>query len=445
VVVSEGEPVTATVAGGAKVAGSVRVPGDKSISHRALLIGALADGTSDIVGLSGGRDVVATARAVAALGAGVEEEADVARVVVSGGRQRLHVPAAALDCGNSGTSMRLLAGVAASLAGRTTLTGDSSLRSRPMDRVAEPLGRMGATVTGAGRHCLPPVTVSGGRLVGIDYTPPMASAQVKSAVLLAGLAADGETIVREPVVTRTHTEDMLARAGAEVAVAWEGGARVVRLRPSELRAGPIRVPGDPSQAAFWVVAALLATDSRIVVEDIYLGSDRVGFLGVLGRMGGRLEVEETSPDEGSVTASTSALVATDVDAAEIPSLDEVPILAVAASRARGTTRFHDVGELRVKESDRLAGTAALVTALGGTATVEGDDLVVTGTDRPLSGGEVDAAGDHRMAMAAAVAGACASGTAARTVISGWESVATSYPGFLATLGRLRDGDGGGAP
>ncbi len=181
----------------------------------------------------------------------------------------------------------------------------------------------------------------------------MASAQVKSAVLLAGLDAKGETVVREHVPTRTHTEDMLARAGADVTVEWEAGARVVRLRQSKLRAGEVHVPGDPSQAAFWVVAALVAAGSRVTVEGIYLGSERVGYLGVLERMGAHLEVEATGPDEGSVTASTSTLHATDVEAAEIPSLDEVPILAVAAARARGQTRFRDVAELRIKESDRL--------------------------------------------------------------------------------------------
>ncbi len=433
----EAEGGSAEVRGGAILAGTIRVPGDKSISHRALLIGALADGTSVIEGLSAGEDVVATVRAVVALGAAVEEDRASGRTLVHGGRARLRAPELTLDLGNSGTGMRLIAGVAATLDGTTRLTGDESLRARPMDRVAEPLGRMGALVTGVGRRCLPPVTVSGGDLVGIDYTPPVASAQVKSAVLLAGLAAEGETAVREPVPTRTHTEDMLARAGADVTVGWEGGARVVRLRRSDLRAGDVCVPGDPSQAAFWVVAALLAAGSRVTVEGIYLGSGRVGYLGVLDRMGARLEVEETDPDVGSVTASASALEATDVEAAEIPSLDEVPILAVAAARARGRSRFRDVGELRVKESDRLEGTAALVNAFGGQAAVEGDDLVVTGRDRALTGATIDAAGDHRMAMAAAVAGACASEAGSRTVVTGWEAVATSYPGFLVSLERLR--------
>jgi 3-phosphoshikimate 1-carboxyvinyltransferase len=434
-----GDPRVAAVPGGATLAGSLRVPGDKSISHRALLVGALAEGESSIEGLSAGEDVVATARAVAALGAGVAHDPQSGRTAVHGGRSRLRAPATPLDCANSGTSLRLLAGVAATLDGATTLTGDESLRSRPTDRVAEPLGLMGAQVLGRGARCLPPVTVSGGALVGIDYTPPMASAQVKSAILLAGLAASGETVVREPVPTRTHTEDMLAVAGARISVASEAGARVVRVRRSVLRPVAVRVPGDPSQAAFWVVGALLAPASRVTVEGLYLGRERVGYLAVLERMGGRIEVLETGPDQGSVTAFTSALSATDVDAAEIPSLDEVPVLAVAASRAEGTSRFRDVAELRVKESDRLTATADLIRAFGGTAAIDGDDLVVTGHHGPVSGATFDPAGDHRMAMAAAVAGACIAGPGSRTIISGWESVATSYPGFLSTLDGLRDG------
>jgi 3-phosphoshikimate 1-carboxyvinyltransferase len=428
-----------TVPGGATLAGSLRVPGDKSISHRALLIGALAEGESTIGGLSAGEDVAATARAVAALGADVAHDPVSGRTTVRGGRSRLTSPAIPLDCANSGTGLRLLAGVAATLDGATTLTGDESLQSRPMDRVAEPLGRMGAPVVGRGARCLPPVTVSGGALVGIDYTPPMASAQVKSAVLLAGLAASGETVVREPVPTRTHTEDMLAEAGARISVAHEGGARVVRVRRSALEPVTVRVPGDPSQAAFWIVGALLAPESRVTVEGVYLGGERVGYLAVLARMGARLEVLEAGPDDGSVTAATSYLSATDVDAAEIPSLDEVPILAVAASRAKGTSRFRDMAELRVKESDRLRGTAELVRAFGGTAAVDGDDLVVTGHAGPMPGATFDAAGDHRLAMAAAVAGACIAAPGSRTTIFGWGSVATSYPGFLDVLDGLRHG------
>jgi 3-phosphoshikimate 1-carboxyvinyltransferase len=429
------ESVTEPVTGGAPLVGTVRVPGDKSISHRALLLAALAEGTSTISGLSDGDDVQRTAKAVAALGAGVERDGSL--VTVRGGRSRLAAPGGALDLGNSGTGMRLLAGVAATLPGTTTLTGDESLRNRPMDRVAGPLGEMGARVVGGGDRCLPPLTVTGGDLHAIEYTPPMASAQVKSAILLAGLAADGETVVHEPVATRAHTEEMLAATGADITIESTGVGRVVRLRRSTLRPGAFTVPGDPSQAAFWVVASVIIPGSLVTVAGVTLAPERLGYVGVLRRMGATIEIEEEGNGTGSVTSYTCLLHGTVVEAREIPSLDEVPVLAVAAAAAHGQTRFSDVGELRVKESDRLAGTVELIRALGGQATTEGDDLVVEGTGDPFRPARVEAHGDHRMAMAAAVAGAaCPSPTQVTTVV-GWESVVTSYPGFTDDLARLQ--------
>jgi len=426
-----------TVRGGSPLTGTISVPGDKSISHRALLLAALAEGTSTIHGLSPGEDVARTLAAVAALGA--EVGTDGASITVHGGRSLLHAPAGPLDLGNSGTGLRLLAGVVASLPGTTTLTGDDSLRSRPMDRVAEPLTRMGAGVTGQGESCLPPLEIVGGSLVGIEYTPPMASAQVKSAILLAGIAAEGETVVHEPVATRAHTEEMLAAAGADIEFERIGGGRVVRVRRSTLTAGTYTVPGDPSQAAFWVVAGTIVPGSLVTVSGIQLGIERLGFLGVLRRMGATIEMEEAGSQTGSVTSYTCALHGTVVEAAEIPSLDEVPILAVAAATGLGTTRFRDVGELRVKESDRLAGTAELVRAFGAEATVEGDDLIVEGSGTPLRPARIDARGDHRMAMAAAVAGSACPASAGETTITGWGTVATSYPGFADTLAHLASG------
>ena len=425
---------THAVVGGAPLRGATTVPGDKSISHRALLLAALAEGRSVLTGLSDGDDVVRTRVAIEALGADVARDPSTGSVTVLGGRDRLSAPAGEIDLGNSGTGMRLLAGVVAGIPGVTRLTGDESLRSRPMDRIAGPLGRMGASVEGAGEGCRPPLTVTGGRLRGIDYTPPMASAQVKGAVLLAGLDADGETVLREPVATRDHTEAMLAGSGADVAVEAWGRGRVVRLRRSTLRPVDRAVPGDPSQAAFWAVAGVTVPGSRVTVERVHLGAERIGFVHVLVRMGASLVVHDDGDGTGSLTATHSDLVGTTVEAAEIPSLDEVPVLAVAAMVADGPTRFRDVGELRVKESDRLTGTVRLVEAFGGTARADGDDLVVDGGGVPVPG-TVDAAGDHRMAMAAAVAGAGCAGSGA-TVITGWESVATSYPGFADTLGRL---------
>ena len=427
-----GSPENLEVRGGRPLVGGVDVPGDKSISHRALLLSAVAEGTSSITGLSGGDDVTRTRYAIEALGAVVSD--DGALVTVEGGRSRLSAPSSTIDLGNSGTGMRLLAGVVAGVPGTTRLTGDDSLRSRPMDRVADPLALMGATVVGEGARCLPPLTITGRALRGIDYSPPMASAQVKSALLLAGLHAEGETVVREPIATRAHTEEMLAEAGADIDVEPWGEGKIVRLRPSILHARSWEVPGDPSQAAFWVVAGAVVPGSRVTVDQVHLGAERIGFLHVLIRMGADVTLHDIGGDVGTITASFSTLVGTTVESTEIPSLDEVPILAVAALAANGPTRFRNVGELRVKESNRLEGTARLVRAFGGIATVEGDDLVVDGGAVPTPG-IVDAEGDHRMAMAAAVA--AASGRSGdRSIIRGWEAVATSYPGFADTLDRL---------
>jgi 3-phosphoshikimate 1-carboxyvinyltransferase len=422
------------VRGGRSLNGTVSVPGDKSISHRAVLLAALAEGTSTVHGLSPGDDVARTLAAVAALGADVD--AGDGRLTIAGGRSRLRAPATTLDLGNSGTGMRLLAGVAATLPGTTALTGDESLQRRPMDRVAEPLRAMGAGVVGQGDRCLPPLEVTGGTLRGISYTPPVASAQVKSAIVLAGIAAEGETVVYEPVATRAHTEEMLAAAGADIAFERVGAGRVVRVRRSTLVPGTFTVPGDPSQAAFWVVGGIIVRGSLVTVDDIHLGIERLGFLGVLRRMGATIETEEAGNQTGSVTSYFCELHGTVVEAAEIPSLDEVPILAVAAAVAHGSTRFRDVGELRVKESDRLAGTAELVRAFGVAANVDGDDLVIDGTGAALRPASIDAGGDHRMAMAAAVAGAACPASSGETTVTGWDTVATSYPGFAEALTQL---------
>src|SRR6185437_1609844 len=411
--------------GGGPLRGTVRTPGDKSISHRALILGAVADGVSVVRGLSDGEDVAHTLTAVGQLGASVSRDGDT--VTVTGGR--LHAAAGPVDCGNSGTGMRLLAGLVAGLDGPTTLFGDASLSGRPMDRIAVPLAAMGAAVDGQGDRCCPPITVTGGRLTGIDWTSPVASAQVKSAVLLAGLSAAGETVVREAVPTRAHTEEMLADAGADVTVTDDGdGGRVVRLRPSTLKPLDLVVPGDPSQAAFWVVAGCVVPGSEVAVETVYAGSERIGFVGVLQRMGARVALVDRQGATATVTARYGPLQGTVVEAAEIPSLDEVPILAVAAAVADGVTVFRDVGELRVKESDRLAAVADLVRAFGAGAEVAGDDLVVQGVRR-LAHGRTRSLGDHRMAMAAAVAGVAAGGAEVDDV----DCIATSYPGFLDDL------------
>jgi 3-phosphoshikimate 1-carboxyvinyltransferase len=438
-------PRILVVRGGLSLRGTVRTPGEKSISHRAVLLAALAEGTSTITGLSDGADVAASLAAVQAMGVEVERRAD-GSVVLLGGRRRLREPDAPLDCGNSGTSMRLLAGMVATFGWKTELIGDDSLSLRPMDRVAEPLELMGATVRGSGAACLPPLRITGGELHGIDWTAKVASAQVKSAILLAGLAAEGPTTVREPVTTRAHTEEMLVESGADVVVEPWGEGRVVTVRASTLRPVDRVVPGDPSASAFFVVAGCIVPGSRVEVADIYRGPARLGFVTVLQRMGGLVEV---APVEGSVatlTASAGELRGTHVAAAEIPSLDEIPALAVAAAVAEGTTVFSDVGELRVKEVDRLAAVVEMVTAFGARAEVHGDTLSITGVGpgARLRGARFDSQGDHRMAMAAAVA-ALAAGPGERSLITGFGAIETSYPAFAEDLRSLTRPDDPSSP
>ena len=432
-------PRILVVQGGVACRGSIRTPGEKSISHRAILFAALAEGSSVIYGLSDGADVAATLAAVEAMGVGVERASD-RSVVIHGGRSLLHQPATPLDCGNSGTSMRLLAGLVSGLAWDTELIGDASLSSRPMDRVAEPLELMGATLHGVGIDCRPPLRVHGGALHGIDWTTRVASAQVKSAILLAGLSATGPTVVREAVTTRTHTEEMLAEAGVSVSVEPWGDGRVVTVLPSVLRpVTPRHVPGDPSASAFFVVAGCVVPDSRVDVKGIYQGPARLGYVSVLQRMGAQVTVTPGPDGTATITAQAGSsphdvLTATTVSAAEIPSLDEIPALAVAAAVAQGTTIFSDVGELRVKEVDRLQAVIAMVQAFGATARADGDTLSITGA-RPLHGARFDSQGDHRMAMAAAVA-ALAAGPGERSLVTGFGAVETSYPQFADDLRHL---------
>ncbi len=417
----------------------MRTPGEKSISHRAILFAALAEGTSVIHGLSDGADVAASLAAVEAMGVRVEHNDD-GSVTLHGGRSLLHQPTSPLDCGNSGTSMRLLAGMVAGLPWETVLVGDDSLSNRPMDRVAEPLELMGAVVEGEGPQCRPPLRVKGGALHAIDWTNKVASAQVKSAILLAGLAATGPTTVRERVTTRAHTEEMLAEAGVDLTVEEWGEGRIVTVQPSALRpVTPRVVPGDPSASAFFVVAGVVVPGSDVEVEGIYQGPARLGYVTVLHRMGAKVTVSTATDGTAVIRAANqpddAPLEATVVAAAEIPSLDEIPALAVAAAVARGTTVFTDVGELRVKEVDRLQAVIDMVTAFGASAHAEGDTLLITGRSGPLKGARFDSRGDHRMAMAAAVA-ALAAAPGERSLITGFGAVETSYPGFADDLGRL---------
>jgi 3-phosphoshikimate 1-carboxyvinyltransferase len=415
-------------AGGRSLRGRLRAPGDKSISHRALLIAARASGRSRIRGLSDGQDVHHTLEAIVALGAGAERLPG--ELYIDGGIERLHEPDAVVDVGNSGTGIRLLAGFVAAIDGLTVLQGDSSIARRPMDRVAVPLRLMRAQVDGRQGGRLPPLAVRGGHLAGIDYVLPVPSAQVKSAVLFAGLGAEGTTTVHEPVPTRAHTEEMLAAAGADIEVRPAEGGFAVTVRPSALHANDIDVPADPSQAAFWVVAACITPGSDLLLEDVYVGRGRAGFVDVLLRMGARIELlnEDPARHTADIHVQAGPLLATRVGGAEVPSLiDEIPVLSVAAVVAEGTTTFSDATELRVKETDRVSTTVEFLSTLGGRAEPLADGLVVNGNGgAPLRGGTVESYGDHRIAMAAAVAALSAGGP---VTVNGWEATATSYPGF----------------
>ena len=411
--------------------GRLRAPGDKSVSHRALLLAALAPGRSLLRGLSTGQDVVHTAGAIARFGAGVAPTGE-GIVSVDGGTSRLHEPEGVIDVGNSGTGIRLLAGWAAARPGLTVLAGDESIAARPMRRVVDPLRSMGARIDGRDEGRLPPLVVRGGELHGIDYRPPVASAQVKGAILLAGLAAAGETTVREAVPTRQHSEELLAVFGADLHL----GPGAVTVRPSVLSPVDMTVPADPSQAAFWAVAATIVPGSDVVLERVYVGPGRAGFVDVLRRMGADITVVDEDPctHTADLRVRSAPLRAADVRGDEIPSLiDEIPALAVAAAYADGVTTFADAAELKVKESDRIATTVAALAGIGVGAEAHPDGLSVCGRAGQGPGaGAVDSSGDHRIAMAFAVAALGGSGP---VTISGWEAVATSYPGFEEDLRR----------
>jgi 3-phosphoshikimate 1-carboxyvinyltransferase len=413
-----------------RLRGRVRVPGDKSASHRAVMISALAAGSSRLEGLSGGEDVAATARIVAQLGASVE--ASDGHVVVTGPREGLRACDGDLDCENSGTSMRLLAGIVAGVAGHHRLVGDASLSRRPMDRVARPLRLMGVEVSGQGDALTPPLSITGRpRLQAINYDVPVASAQVKSAILFAGLVGDGPTTVRESIRTRSTTEDMLGAAGLLVRSTNVGDGREVVLQPGRPLARDWAIPGDPSQAAFFCVLGVVHRDAIIEIAPIERSPERTGFVEVLTRMG----ADVTWDDDGSLRAASSTLIATEILASEIPSVDEVPILTVAAAAAHGVSAFREMGELRIKESDRFAGSIALARALGCDAWSEGEDFFVRGLGAAANFADVSIAVelDHRMVMASAVAASAGRGGTVR----GASSVASSYPQFFEHLASLQ--------
>ena len=414
----------------------VDLPGDKSISHRALILAALGEGESSIIGLNLGEDVRATAECLRRLGAEVEWEQDNNKALVKGqGSAGLREPEQALDAGNSGTTVRSLLGVCARVDGISFLYGDETLARRPMLRVVAPLREMGATVMGRKGGELLPLAITGGRLRGIAHELQVASAQVKTCLLLAGLGAEGTTSVTEPGESRDHTERMLAALGVPLR---REGRKVSLDGPLELPAADWSVPADPSAAMFFVVAALLVPGSDLTLENVSLNPTRIGALDVLRSMGARITTEVTSEaggePVGTIRTEASELKGVTVDPAVVPSLiDEVPILAVAASQAEGTTVITGAEELRVKESDRIVSMAEGLRALGARVEALPDGLEIDGPVE-LGEGDIDSHGDHRVAMSFAVAALIAR-TDVR--IRGWRSVETSFPRFVETLSAAR--------
>jgi 3-phosphoshikimate 1-carboxyvinyltransferase len=448
-----------SVSRAARLRGEPRLPGDKSISHRALILSALAEGDCLVSGAGDGRDVQATAAVVAALGATVERVGEdglnVDYRVVSPGADGLHEPDGVLDCRNSGTSLRLCSGLLASLPFFAVLDGDGSLRTRPVARIIEPLRSMGAVLHARRSDTLPPLVVIGSnRLRAIDFTTRVPSAQVKSAILLAGLRAEGQTTVREAVATRDHTERMLRSRGIEVRrepatssrggpVAWtlDGGARV---RPVDER-----VPADPSAAAFWLVAGAIHADAELTLRAVSVNPTRRAAIDLLVRMGARIDetaaagaptdvagaaADDSGEPLADLTIRSSELHGIDLGPDDVAAaIDEIPILCLAATQARGKTTIRGAGELRNKESDRIAGIAGGLRALGARIAVDGDDISIEGPT-PLVGAPTQTLDDHRLAMTFAVAGLIASGS---TWIDRADSAAVSYPTFFTELERLR--------
>jgi 3-phosphoshikimate 1-carboxyvinyltransferase len=454
----------AEITAASRLRGQVRLPGDKSLSHRTLMLAALASGESHIRGASDGADVRSTAAVLRALGVEVERSAAddraarptgqgrVAYRVVSGGHAALVQPTTSLDCGNSGTSLRLLAGILAGVPIRAVLDGDESLRSRPVARIIEPLRAMGAGLEGRRQDSLPPLTVSGRYpLRAIDWTTPVPSAQVKSAILLAALRADGMTAVQETVATRDHTERMLRARGVPVRSSADGhgGARIEIEGGLTVAAMDERVPADPSAAAFWLVAGSIHPDAQLRLPGVGVNPTRRAALDLLRQMGA--DIEEMLVDAGAAGAAggtgrddrepvadlvvrSSTLRAIELSAGETArAIDEIPVLCLAATQARGTTAIRGAGELRVKESDRMAGVVAGLRALGADITIDRDDLLIAGPT-PLRGTAVESHRDHRLAMTFAIAGLVADGA---THVSGSASAAISDPAFFEQLEAVR--------
>jgi len=414
-------------------AATVTVPGDKSVSHRALMLGSIANGQTTVSGFLAGEDCLATLAAMRALGVEIKQPSDTQMSISGVGLRGLRAPAAELDLGNSGTAMRLMAGLLSGQSFNSVLTGDASLNGRPMGRIIKPLTMMGAAIESSCNET-PPLQITGGLgLQGINYPLPMASAQVKSALLLAGLYAKGDTVVTEPAVTRDHTERMLRSMGVTV----ESNNGVITLSgEQELEGCDVRVPADLSSAAFVMLAAILAESANLLITNVGVNPTRTGVIDILQEMGADISVENPqllgNEPVADIRVRSSELVGCAVDPALVSlAIDEFPVLFVAAAAASGETTFSGIGELRVKESDRIAAMASGLRALGITVDESPDGAVVHGGR--FSAGTVQSHGDHRIAMSLAIAGSIASGPVR---IDDVAAVNTSFPGFCATMSEI---------
>ena len=412
---------------------TIDVPGDKSISHRSVMIGAIADGVTDVENFLPGEDCLSTVRCIRQLGIEVEQIGPTHLQVRGKGSGGLSEPENYMDAGNSGTTIRLLSGILAGQNFLSILTGDASIRRRPMGRIADPLRHMGANIWGRSGGRFAPIAIQGGNLKGIDYKTPVASAQIKSAVLLAGLFADGETVVTEPAPSRDHTEKMLQAFGADIYV---DGLRTA-VKASSLTARKVVVPGDISSAAFFLVAGAIIPGSRITVRNVGLNSTRTGILDVLEEMGASISIgnryESSGEMIGDVTVTGQGLKGVAIGGNLIPRLiDEIPVLAVAAAVAEGKTTIKDAAELKVKESNRLRAIATELSRMGADISETDDGLIINGR-QTFNGAVCNSYHDHRIAMACALMALRASGP---TVVQGAECIDISFPGFVETLDGL---------
>lgn len=416
--------------------GTIRVPGDKSISHRSIIFGSLATGETKVYDILRGEDVLSTIQVFRDLGVSIQDDGDVIRIQ-GVGFQGLQVPTAPLDMGNSGTSIRLISGVLAGQNFSVTMVGDDSLSKRPMDRVAIPLRQMGVEIAGQGERDCPPLHEKGThQLQPIHYRLPVASAQVKSALIFAALQAEGESTIIEKEKTRDHTEDMIRQFGGEIQV----DGKTIRIKGGqEFQGQTVIVPGDISSAAFWLVAGLILPDSVIKIENVGINQTRTGILDVIQEMGGDLTIEDR--DEKAVSASltvkTSSLKGIRIDGELIPRLiDELPIIALLATQANGQTVIADAEELRVKETDRIQVVADSLNAMGANVVPTEDGMIITGPT-PLHGADLETFGDHRIGMMAAIAALLVS--EGNVVLDRAEAINTSYPSFFEDLETLLHG------